>query len=119
MKTNQTASEYLAIWNETDPTRRRAAIDALYTEDCHYADPIAVVNGRDALDGLIAGVQKQFVGFTFTLAGAVDAHHGQMRFTWNAAPKGAAEPVVVGFDVVVLDGHRIRSVYGFLDKVPG
>jgi hypothetical protein len=31
-----------------------------------------------------------------------------------------AEPVVVGFDVAVLNGGgQIRSVYGFLDKVPG
>ena len=119
MNTNQAVSEYLNVWNETNPERRRAAIDALYTEDCHYADPLAVVNGRDALDGLIAGAQKQFPGFTFALAGPIDGHHAQARFTWSAAPKGAAEPVVVGFDVVILDGNRIRSVYGFLDKVPG
>jgi hypothetical protein len=119
MNTNQVIATYLSIWNETDPKRRRAAIDALYTEDCHYADPIAVVNGRDALDGLIGGVQRQFPGFTFTLAGRVDDHHAQARFTWHAAPRGAAEPAVIGFDVVVLDGERIRSVYGFLDKVPG
>ena len=119
MNINQTVTEYLNVWNETDPTRRREAIDALYTEDCQYADPIAVVNGRDALDALVAGVQKQFSGFTFTLAGAVDGHHAQARFSWGAAPKGVVDPVVVGFDVMILDGNRIRAVYGFLDKVPG
>jgi hypothetical protein len=49
----------------------------------------------------------------------VDGHHEQARFSWHLGPAGAAEPVVVGFDVAVLDGDRIGSVYGFLDKVPG
>ena len=49
----------------------------------------------------------------------VDAHHEQARFTWHLGPEGAAEPIVVGFDVAVLNGGgQIRSVYGFLDKVP-
>jgi len=119
MNTERIVARYLDTWNETDPRRRRAAIDALYTEDCGYADPIAVVNGRDALDGLIAGVQKQFPGLVFTLAGKVDAHHEQARFTWHAGARGAPEPAVIGFDVVLVDGDRIRAVYGFLDKAPG
>jgi pSer/pThr/pTyr-binding forkhead associated (FHA) protein len=31
----------------------------------------------------------------------------------------ASEPVVIGTDVFVLESGRIRSVLGFLDKVPG
>ena len=54
----------------------------------------------------------------FTLAGPVDAHHRQARFSWNLAPEGA-EPVVVGSDVALTgpDG-QIVAVFGFLDKVP-
>jgi len=41
-----------------------------------------------------------------------------LRFTWHLGPPGA-EPVVIGFDVAVLNGGgQIRSVYGFLDQVP-
>ena len=40
------------------------------------------------------------------------------RFTWGLGPADA-EPLVVGFDVVVLDDEgRIDTVLGFLDKVP-
>ena len=110
---------YLAAWNSTDPERRRAAIDALFTDDVRYVDPIAAVEGRDALDGLIAAVHEQFPGLVFTPGGPVDAHHEQARFTWNLGAPGG-EPVVIGFDVAELgpDG-RIRRVFGFLDKVPG
>jgi hypothetical protein len=41
------------------------------------------------------------------------------RFRWGLAPEGAGEPVVIGFDVaVVAEDGRLRSVLGFLDKVP-
>jgi hypothetical protein len=119
MNIETTIRKYLEAWNETDPKARRQTIDALFTDRCRYVDPLASVDGRDALDGLIAGVQKQLPGLEFTLSGKVDAHHDQARFTWHAAPPGAGEPVAIGFDVVVLEGERIGSVFGFLDKVPG
>ena len=109
---------YLAAWNEKDAERRRGLVDALWTEDASYTDPLADAHGRAEIDGLIGAVQQQFPGFVFTLGGAVDAHHDQARFTWHLGPAGAAEPVVVGFDVAVLNGGgQIRSVYGFLDEV--
>jgi hypothetical protein len=66
----------------------------------------------------MGAAQQQFSGLVFTLGGPVDANHNQARFTWHLGPDGA-EPVVIGFDVVVLDGDgRIASVHGFLGKVP-
>jgi SnoaL-like protein len=110
---------YLATWNETDPARRRAAIDALFADDVRYVDPVASVDGRDALDGLIGAVQQQFPGLVFSPGGPVDAHHEQARFTWNLGEPGG-QPLVIGFDVAELaaDG-RIQRVLGFLDKAPG
>ena len=109
---------YLAAWNETDAERRRGLVDELWAEDGSYTDPLADARGRAEIDGLIGAVQQQFPGFVFTLGGPVDAHHEQARFTWHLGPSDA-EPVVTGFDVAVLNGGgQIRSVYGFLDKVP-
>ncbi|MDT4911534.1 MAG: hypothetical protein QOC66_662 [Pseudonocardiales bacterium] len=109
---------YLACWNETDPTTRRSLIAEHWADDLSYVDPMVEVQGRDALDTTIAAVQAQFPGFVFTPAGVVDAHHDIARFTWGLGPAGA-EPLVVGFDVVVTDvDGRIRSVLGFLDRVP-
>ena len=111
--------KYVAVWNETDPAARRAAVDELFTADVRYVDPMAAVTGREALDGLIGAVQQQFPGFVFTAGGPVDAHHDQGRFTLRLGRPGE-EPPVAGFDVVerAPDG-RIRLVLGFLDKVPG
>ena len=112
------AARYLACWNETDPATRRKLIDEVWAGDASYVDPLAEVHGRDAIDATIAAVQAQFPGLVFSLVGPVDAHHRQARFTWGLGEEGA-EPLVIGFDVAVTDGdNKIRSVLGFLDKVP-
>ena len=37
----------------------------------------------------------------------------------KSVTEGGEDPVVIGFDVVLLAVARIRNVYGFLDEVPG
>ena len=112
------AGRYLAAWNATDPAARRALVEEVFAEDVTYTDPLADVAGRDALDATIAAVQAQFPGWVFRLAGPADAHHDQVRFTWHLGPEGA-EPPVIGSDVAVTDdAGRIRTVLGFLDRVP-
>lgn len=113
------ATRYIATWNETDPTARQTAVAALFTPDARYVDPLADASGHKALDATIAAVQGQFPGFRFRLAGPVDGHHDQARFTWELGPEGADAAPIAGFDVAVTDEEgRIRSVHGFLDRVP-
>ena len=111
--------QYIASWNETDADARRALINQVWAADGSYTDPMAELNGRDEIDAGIAGVQQMFAGLVFSLAGRVDAHHNQARFTWHLGPAEGGEPVVIGFDVAVLDlAGQIKNVLGFLDKVP-
>ncbi|MET0132948.1 MAG: nuclear transport factor 2 family protein [Kibdelosporangium sp.] len=111
------AQGYIDSWNETDPAKRRLLVDEVYTSDATYTDPLGAVAGTEAIDQLLGAVQQQFTGLRFTL-GRVDGHHDIARFTWDLGVPGE-EPVVVGFDVIVVAGNRIRHVHGFLDKVPG
>jgi hypothetical protein len=112
------AQQYIAAWNETDPQARRALIDEIWSSDGRYVDPLAEVTGRDQFDAVIAAAQAQFAGMTFRLAGTVDAHHDQARFTWELGPDGT-DAIVVGFDVAQRDASgRLALVLGFLDKVP-
>lgn len=111
------AHAYIAAWNAHDAAARRDAVDAAFTADATYTDPLATVAGRAAIAALIAGAQERFTGWTFRLAGPVDGHHDQARFTWTLGP-GDEEPVA-GSDTVVLDGDgRIAAVFGFLDRMP-
>jgi hypothetical protein len=110
---------YIAAWNETDPHARRVLVELVWGADARYVDPLVVAEGKEAIDATIAAVQQQFPGYAFRLSGPVDSHHDLARFTWELGPDGEA-PVVIGFDVAEMAGDgRIRSVHGFLDKVPG
>ena len=116
---NDVIARYLGCWNETDAAARRKLIDEVWSADAEYSDPLAQARGRDEIDAIISAVQQQFPGLVFSLAGPVDAHHQQARFTWGLGPEGA-EPLVIGFDVAVTDqDDKLRTVLGFLDKVPG
>jgi hypothetical protein len=109
---------YIDVWNETDASRRRQLIAEVFAEDAQYTDPLAAVRGHDGIDQFVAAAQSQFAGLQFSLGGPIDAHHDQARFTWHLGAPGATEPVVIGFDVAVMNDGRVREVFGFLDKVP-
>ena len=83
---------YIAMWNETDPERRRFIIEQTWTEDGSYVDPHAEVAGADGLDALVAAVQEQFPGHRFVLASGPDAHHDRVRFTWQLVGETTAAP---------------------------
>jgi hypothetical protein len=109
---------YLACWNAADAEERRRLLQQHWSDDCRYVDPLVDVPGRAGVDAAIAAVHEQFPGFVFTAVGPADAHHDVARFQWGLGPAGA-EPVVIGFDVVTTDADgRIRTVTGFLDRVP-
>jgi SnoaL-like domain len=117
-KFDELVARYVAIWNDTNPTSRRLAVDELFATDARYVDPLVDARGRDAIDTMIGAVQSQFPEFVLRLAGPVDGHHDQARFTWELGP-AVGEAPVAGFDVAVVgEGMQLTEVRGFLDRVP-
>jgi hypothetical protein len=115
---NALIHNYIAIWNEGDAERRRALIAQTWTEDASYVDPMMTGTGPDGIDEMIAQAQQQFPGHRFELAGAPDAHHDRVRFTWHLTPVAGGDAVAIGLDFgVVADDGRLRSVTGFLEPV--
>src|SRR3954463_11277012 len=99
------AERYIATWNETDPEARRRAVAELWTDDARYVDPLVAAEGREEIAATIAAVQWQFPGFVFRLAGPVDGHHDQLRFSWEPGPAGDAAPIA-GSGVPRTHGER-------------
>jgi hypothetical protein len=114
-----TVEFYLNLWNETSSETRIKGIKETLAPDATYTDPLADVAGHDGIDALIAGVQGQFSGFTFKLLDAIDSNHNIARFQWELIPPGGGESIAIGSDLAVFnEDGKIRSIYGFLDKVP-
>ncbi len=106
---------YIAMWNETDPERRRELVARTVSEDAEYLDPVMTGAGVEGISAMIAGAQAQFPGHRFALASGPDAHHDRVRFSWSLAANGG-DPVAVGVDFATIgaDG-RMRAVTGFLE----
>ncbi|MFD8686215.1 nuclear transport factor 2 family protein [Streptomyces sp. NPDC059651] len=110
---------YFAAWNAATPEELEKAVAAAFTEDATYTDPLADVQGHEALAAAISGAQQQFPGFAFRQDGAVDGHHSLARFGWELVAGADGSAPVAGSDVITLaDDGRISSVSGFLDRVP-
>ncbi|MFE0131795.1 nuclear transport factor 2 family protein [Streptomyces sp. NPDC059037] len=113
-------ARYFEAWNAESADDVAKAVAAAWTEDGTYTDPLADVSGHAALAAVIAGAHEQFPGFTFRLTeGSVDGHHHIARFGWELVSVADGSAPVAGFDVIALaDDGRIRTVHGFLDRVP-
>jgi hypothetical protein len=113
-----TVDTYLAMWNETDPTRRAGHIAQAWTGDGCYVDPLIAAEGHFALSAMVDGVQAKFSGHRFRRVSGIDTHHDQLRFAWDlVGPDGAV--VVSGIDVGALaaDG-RLTRITGFFGELP-
>ena len=111
------AERYIAPFNETDAERRSNLLRELYTTESTYTDPHVDLRGLEAIGDFIAQTQQRFPGVTFRLRGPVDAHHNQARFQWQAGPADQPDQFI-GFDVIVTNDGRIKSVYGFTNAGP-
>ncbi|MGV9348604.1 nuclear transport factor 2 family protein [Streptomyces spiralis] len=113
------AARYLEAWNAKGAEALGKAVAAAWAPDGSYTDPLADVSGHEQITGLITAAQQQFPGFVFRLTGTVDGHHDTARFAWELVSEVDGSAPVAGFDVITLDGEdRIRTVLGFLDRVP-
>ena len=104
---------YIDMWNEEDAERRAVLIDAAWTEDASYLDPLLAADGRDGLSEMVATVHGHYPGYRFRRRSDVDAHHDRVRFAWDLV-KPDGEVFVAGIDIgeVAADG-RLRRITGF------
>lgn len=113
-------ARYFEAWNSAGRSGEiTKAVAAAWTEDGSYTDPLADVSGHDGIAAVIAAAGEQFPGFEFRQTGGVDGHHGIARFGWELVSSADGSAPVAGFDVIALaEDGRIRTVHGFLDRVP-
>ncbi|MGW2387995.1 nuclear transport factor 2 family protein [Streptomyces lydicamycinicus] len=112
-------ARYFEAWNEREEGALGKAVEAAFGADVTYTDPLADVAAQDGLAAAIAGAHAQFPGYVFRQVGEVDGHHDIARFGWELVSLADGSAPVAGFDVVRLgEDGRIRSVLGFLDRVP-
>jgi hypothetical protein len=116
---NTAVASYIAAWNETDADKRREVIARAWNEGGSYIDAHRGGTGHDAIDEMIAAVQQHLPGYRVRLSSGIEAHHGRVRFSWQAGGQPDAPLFIAGTDFATIapDG-RLDAVTGFVDAMP-
>jgi hypothetical protein len=112
------ADRYVAVWNETDPERRRRAIAELWMpEGRHYVDT-REAQGYAALEQRITGSHEKNVrdgGHRFRAAQDARALRDVVAFRWEMLPVDGERVVANGLVFLMLDREgRILVDYLFV-----
>jgi hypothetical protein len=105
------------VFGEGDATRRRAAIEELYTEDCVLYVPPGTFVGHDALDKFAGELRATHPHFAYSPLGEPQALHNAGRLAWASGPRGEP-PEYTGLDVIIVRDGKIAALYVFLDSMP-
>ena len=105
------------VFGEDDPTRRRAAIDEIFTEDCVFYDPSkGVYRGRDEIDRIAAAIRATHPDFRYQPTRGPEELGNGGRIQWTSGRPGEA-PSYAGTDFIIVRDGRIAAVYLFLDEL--
>lgn len=119
MRSPQAAAEiYLAAFNARDAAERLALLEQVWGDGSTYTDPSTHLTGREALSAYIADLLRRAPGARYVFTGAVETHHGMLRFGWRlVGPDGSVLRDGVDFGEIAPDG-RLRQIVGFVEPPP-
>ena len=105
------------VFGENDPTRRRAAIDEIYAEDCVFYDPkTGVHRGRREIDRVAGEIKATHPDFRYEPLAEPEELGNGGRVRWIAGRPGEA-PTYAGTDFIIARDGRIAAVYLFFDEL--
>jgi hypothetical protein len=106
------------VFGENDASRRRAAIDEIFNEDCVFYEPSGrVYRGRDEIDRVAATLRAMHPDFRYQPIGEPEELGNAGRVKWVEGRPGEA-PAVAGTDFIIARDGRIAAIYLFFDKLP-
>ncbi|KUJ65890.1 hypothetical protein ACZ90_42750 [Streptomyces albus subsp. albus] len=130
------ADRSIAVWNVSDPERRRAAVHELWAEHGTHAlqpprdmrtqarrlgirEPVLEARGRDAVEFRVTRSYEEFVatgGFVFRSADDARQLRNVVTFRWHSVLAARDEVSGGGLAVLVLDEEgRIETDHLFVD----
>ena len=116
--TLKAVTQYMAAWNEADPSARNRILEQCWADHGVYVDPNVTLSGREALSRHISKVQAERPGARLEFVSGIDTHHNVLRFRWRLIrADGTAGDKSIDFGETGLDGRLIKIV-GFFGQPP-
>ena len=108
----------LDVFGENDPSRRRAAIDEIFTDDCVFYEPNGgVYRGRDEIERIAGVIRATRPDFRYQPIAEPEEMGNAGRIKWVEGRPGET-PAIAGTDFIIVRDGRIAAVYLFFDKLP-
>ena len=105
--------EYIAAWNEPDPSVRLDLLETVWHDEGAYTDPLSHATNRAGLDAIIDGFLGDNPGAKFILNDKIDHHHDHVRFYWMLRLANGAEVPGMDYGEVSSDGNLMKIVRFF------
>ena len=106
------------VFGESDPARRRAAIEEIFTEDCVFYDPkTGAHRGRDEIDRVAGAIRATHPDFQYQPIAEPEELGNGGRVKWLSGRPGET-PAYAGTDFIIARDGRIAVLYLFFDKPP-
>jgi len=105
------------VFGENDPTRRRTAIDEIFTEDCVFHEPNGVYHGQEKIDRVAGKIKATHPDFRYRVIAEPEESGNGGRVRWVSGRPGEA-PAYAATDFIIAREGRIATVYLFFDKLP-
>ena len=103
-------------FDETDPARRRAAIDEIFDEDAVYYDRTGAYRGRDEIHRIAGVLKAGHPEYRFQLSTPPEEVGNGGRVRWVSGRSGHA-PSYAGTDFIIARDGRIAALYRFFNKL--
>ncbi len=105
------------VFGENDPSRRRAAINEIFAEDCVFYDPgTGAHRGRDEIDRVAGAIKATHPDFQYQPIAVPEESGNGGRIQWVSGRPGES-PAYAGTDFIIAQDGRIAAVYLFFDKL--
>ena len=107
--------KYFAMWNTPDVAGRHTLVEAVWSADAHYVDPLISAVGQGAIEAMVTEVGQRLAGTRFRRASEVGTHNGFFRYQWEMlAADGSRLRTGASFGQIDSAG-RLRQLVGFFD----
>lgn len=105
------------VFGENDATRRKVAINEIYTEDCVFYDPTkGVFHGRKEIERIAGAIRATHPDFQYQPIAKPEELGNSGRIKWVAGSLGKA-PSYAGTDFIIVRDGRIAALYLFFDPL--
>jgi hypothetical protein len=98
------------VFGESNPERRRAAIEEIFTEDCVFHEPNGVYHGREEIDRVAGKIKATHPDFRYHVLAEPEELGNGGRVRWVSG-RPSEMPAYAGTDFIIARDGRIAAVY--------